>query len=240
MKNWKQAFWLANFELKESKLSFLFLIIFYPFIILGTIANFSSYLDTNFVGIDIFFIFIFTYLTIWAKPKKFQIQQVNDNLVASPAIFMLQQLPIPRDLIVKSRFIIYFVYSIPMQILLLTALYVFTPSLQEMMGISSYISFGLIWLSFGVYIGGVIPASDSGDSASQRKVAVYAILMLIAVIIFFTLFTLFSDHGIVHWTLIIAKKWPALSGSISFVLAFIGLNYWQTYMKKMMEKLDYL
>lgn len=240
MKSWKEAFWLAKFELNESKLRFLLLLLFYPLITLGLISNFESYLEINSVTIDFFFILLFTFAAIWAKPKHFQVQQVSDELVASPAIFLLQQLPITKELIVKSRFIIYFVYSIPPQILLLTLLYLLTPAVHGMIGIGPYLSFVIIWLSFGVYIGGIVPTSDAGDKASRVKVAVYGVLMVIALIAFFTLFTLFSEHGIVHWTLIFAKKWPLLSGSLSIVLAFIGLNYWQRYMNKMIGKLDYL
>src|SRR5690625_652314 len=205
MKSWKEAYWLAKFELKESKLSFLFLLLFYLLIILGLISNFESYLDANFVGLDFFFVLLFTYAGIWTKPKHFQVQQMNDELVASPTILMLQQLPITKDLIVKSKFIIYFVYSVPPQILLLISLYIFTPSLHGMIEISSYLVFAIIWLSFGAYIGGVIPASDAGDKASKLKVAVYGVLLLIALIVFFTIFRLFSDHCIVHWTIFLAK-----------------------------------
>lgn len=240
MKSWQQAFWLAKFELKNSKLSFLYLLLFYPLITLGFISNFESYLDVNFVGIDFFFILLFTFAAIWMKPKQFQIQQMNDKLVASPAMFMLQQLPITKDLIVKSRFIIYFIYSLPPQILLLIFLYLFTPSIHGMMEVSSYLAFAIIWLSFNIYVGGMIPASDAGDKASQRKVAVYAVVMFAGLIAFFTFFNAVSDYGIVHWTLIIAKRWPLLSGALSIILVFIGLNYWQSYMKKVMGKLDYL
>ena len=109
-----------------------------------------------------------------------------------------------------------------------------------MMEVSPYLAFAIIWLSFSIYVGGMIAASDAGDKASQRKVAVYAVVMFAGLIAFFTLFNAVSDYGIVHWTLIIAKRWPLLSGALSIILAFIGLNYWQSYMKKMIEKLDYL
>lgn len=240
MNTWKQAFWLAKFELKESKLNFLLLLIILPLITLGFIASFESYLSLNFVGIDFYFILSFTFAAAWTKPKYFQVQQLNDELVASPSVFMLQQLPISKDLIIKSRLIIYFVYSFPPQILLLIFLYLFTPTIQEMMDLSLYSVFAVIWLSFGVYIGGIIPISDAGDRASPRKVAVYGVLMLVGAIAFFTFFHIVSDYGIVHWTLIIAKKWPILSGVLSVILAYFGLIYWQSYMKKLMEKLDYL
>src|SRR5699024_1887767 len=126
----------------------------------------------------------FTFFPLWTKPERCQVQQINDGLVTSPSMFMLQQLPISKELIIKGRYIIYFVYSFPFHLLLLISLYGLTPSLQEMIGIGSYISFCMIWVSFSIYIGGIIPVSDAGDRASPRKVVVYGVLMLIGTIAF--------------------------------------------------------
>jgi len=183
---------------------------------------------------------LFTFATTWARPKHFQIQQMNDELISSPSIFMLQQLPIKTEMIGKSRFIIYFIYSIPTQIIILISLYVLTPSLQEMIGIGAYIVFSMIWIAFSIYIGGMIPASDAGERVSPINMVVYAVLMVIAAITFFTFFHVVSDYGIVYWTLIFAKKWPILSSVLSIILAFLGLKYWQSYMKKVIGKTDYL
>src|SRR5690625_2465963 len=229
------------FELKQSKLNFLLLLIFLPLIILGFIASFESYLDLNFVGIDFYFILSFTFATVWTKPKYFQVQQLNDELVASPTVVMLQQLPISNELIIKKCFFIFFfIFSFHPHFFLFIALYLFTPTIHGIMDLSLYIVFAIIWLSFGVYMGGIIPTSDAGDRASPRKVVVYAVLMLVGIIAFFTIFHIVSDYGIVHWTLIIAKEWPILSSVFSVIFAYFGFIYWQSYMKKMMEKLDYL
>lgn len=240
MKEWKQAWWLAKFELKASKLSFLLLLLIYPWFTLGFISSFKSYLDANFVGIDIMFILLFTFAPIWTKPKQFQIQQMGNGLIVAPSVIMLQQLPIAIDTIIKSRFIIYLLYTLPIQILFLISVYMLTPALQEMITIGSYFTFAMIWLSFGVYVGGIIPISDAGDQSSTMKVIIYSILMVLGVIAFFTLIQIVLTHGLIHWTLILAKKWPIISAFLSILFAIIGFHYSQRYMKKTIGKMDYL
>lgn len=240
MYNWQQAWWLAKFELKASKLSFLLLLFIYPLFTLSIIASFNEYLDMNFVGIDLIFILSFTFAPIWTKPKQFQLQKMGSGLMAAPTVFICQQLPITRNVIIKSRFIIYFVYTLPVQLLLLSALYLLTPNLQALMSVGSYIAFSIIWLSVGVYVGGAIPASDIGDDSSTLKMTIYTILMVIGVIAFFTFIQMFSAHGLVYWTIIFAKKWPIISALLSILLAIIAINYWQQYTKKTIGKLDYL
>lgn len=240
MEKWQQAWWLAKFELKQSKLHILFLLLLCPLVILGFISNFNDYLSINFVGIDLVFLLLFTFAPIWAKPSHFQIQKINNGFSASPAIFMLQQLPITTHVIVSSRFIIYFIYTIPVQVITLIFLYAFTPALQEMMTIGPYIAFSIIWLSLGIYLGGIIPVGDAGDQSSTLKVAIYSILMLISLIAFFTFLHLVTGNGLVYWTLIFAQKWPILTALLSIIMAIFGLIFGQYYMRKTMGKLDYL
>lgn len=240
MRNWKQAYFLVVSEIRVSKKSFLFLLFFTTLITLGMVSSTEGYIEESYVGYDLFFILMFTVAPVWAKPKYFQIQQMNDELVAAPAVIMLSQLPINRDVIVKSRFIIHFIYTIPVQIILLGCLYFFVPVIQEMMSAGIYFVFAIIWLSFSLYAGSIFPASEAGDKASSLKVVVYGIVMVIGAIIFFTLFQLLSAHGIVYWTIYFAIEWPILSASISLILTIIGLSYWNSYMKKTIAKRDYL
>lgn len=240
MEKWKQAYFLAAAEIKVSKKALLFLLFFTTLITLGILSSTEDYLEKNYVWFDLFFILMFSVAPVWAKPKQFQIQQMNDELVAAPVVVMLNQLPINRDVIVKSRLIIHFIYSIPVQFILLSCLYFFNPTIQEIMPAGTYLVFSFIWISFSLYAGSIFPASEAGDKASSLKVIVYGILMVIGALVFFTLFTLLFKSGIVYWTIYFAQDWPFLSVLISILLTIIGLNYWQKYMKRMIQKIDYL
>ncbi|WP_188454745.1 hypothetical protein [Virgibacillus oceani] len=240
MQDWKHAFWLARFELRASKKGFLGLFVFFIFMMLFFVSSAGSYLENNFAGFDVFFILFFTVSMIWTKPKDFQNKKINGEIFASPSLVMLNQLPIRKGIIVKSRFIVHFVYAFPFQLALLVSLYLLTPELQELMSLGSYGVFSIIWLAFGIYAGSIFPASDAGEKLRATTAIVYGFIFILIALFVFAIFQLISDYGVVQWTIIFAQKWPFLSSILSILLAFFGFNYWQRYMKKTMEKLDYL
>lgn len=242
MQDWKQAFWLATFELSESKRSFIFPFIFFLFLLSYFRSSLPSYLENGFIGYDLFFVLVFSVAAFWAKPKEFQSYKISSNLQASGLLVMQSQLPIKRDVLVKSRFIIHFFYSFPYQVFLLILLYALTPELSELLTFGSYIAFSIIWLSFSIYTGYVFSMSEAGDKTAMTTGAViaYCIVFLIILFFIFTFIHVLFDNGIVYWTIIFAQKWPLLSSAISILLAFFGFKHWQYYMKKTMKKVDYI
>lgn len=242
MQDWKQGFGLAKFELRESKGSLILSLLFFLLMFSSFRSSLPSYIENGFVGYDFFFILIFSVATFWAKPKAFQSNKINSELQASPILVMQSQLPIKREVLVKSRFIIHFFYSFPYQALLLILLYTFTPGLSELLSLGSYIAFSIIWLSFGIYTGYVFPMSEAGDKTATTTGAMIAYLIVFLMIMFFVLIYVhfLFGNGIVYWSIVFAQKWPLLSSAISILLAFLGFKHWQHYMKKATEKLDYL
>lgn len=240
MKAWKEALWLARIELSASILNFLLLFVFILFMVSFIVLQISEYLEGGFISFDLFYLLIFTVGPLWAKPKSFQLQKINDGRYASPAVGMLQQLPIEKEIIIKSRFIISFVYTIPVQLTVLLLLYVFSIPIQNMMSLGMYVAFMIVWISFGVYVGGMFPASDVGDkkrstfyiwgSFIATMIVVIGILMGIQVTF---------GQGIVSFSIALAQKWPILSTCISIFLAIIGFHYWQFSMNKKMNEVDY-
>lgn len=242
MHDWKQAFVLAKFEIRESKQIFIYLFLYYCLFISLFVS--VSYLvgEFYFGGLDIFYLLLFTFVPFWIKPKEFQYQRTNSGMWASPSVIMLTQLPINREIIIKSRFIQYFIYSFPFQLFLLVSLYLLTPNMQTNMSPISYISFSVIWLSFGVYAGLSIVTTDAGDKYGKGNRKLYMAFgfgILLAVILLILCFGLIFNYGIVHWTIIFAQKWPLISSAISILLVFLGFKHAQNHMKKTMEKVDY-
>lgn len=243
MYEWKHAFALAKFEMNESKQVFIYLFLYYCLFV-GLFVSISYLVgDFYFGGLDIFYLLLFTFVPFWIRPKEFQYQKTHGGMWASPAIITLTQLPIKKDIIIKSRFILYFIYSFPFQLFLLVSLYTLTPNLQTTMSLGSYIAFSIIWLSFGIYTGLSIVTTDAGDGYKREKHKLYMTLsfvILLAVILLILCFGLIFKHGIVHWTIIIAQKWPLISAAISILLVFLGFKHAQQHMKKTIEKVDYL
>src|SRR5690625_134521 len=113
MKIWKQALWLANFELKASIVNILLCWFVLSFLGLIFLTSFNGYVENNYVGFDIFFLLIFSYAPYWLRSRHFQYQKISDRLYASPTWIMQRQLPIPKEILIKSRFLIYLAYLLP-------------------------------------------------------------------------------------------------------------------------------
>ncbi len=239
MKRWQQAFWLSKFELLHSKKSIftlLFLLVPYSFFLTVSIP---SYLEEHFMLYDIFFLLIFGVAAIWAKPKEYQYQKIADDMWAQPFTVFLNQLPIPREIVVRSRFLIYFIYSLPFHLAVLVIMYSFGPELRQTLPPLEFIAFSLIWLSFGICYGSVYPASDSGDKVTNVKMAFYAFVLLGSFTLLLFAVPYLSSHGLVGLTIMVASKWPIISSVISIIAAGVSVTFWMKYMKNHMNKLDY-
>src|SRR5699024_8634034 len=208
MQDWKQAFWLAKFELSESKRVFINLFLYFSLFIVVFVTTSYAVGDFYFGGLDVFFLLLFTYVPVWIRPKAFQYQKTGTGMWASPAVMMQTQLPIPKKIITKSRFIIYFIYSFPFQLFLFVSLYVFSPNISSDISPMTYIVFSIIWLSFGIYGGNSALLTDVGAQIKGGKIYfVLTILLWLAIVLFITFFGVIFQHGIVHWTMIFAQKW---------------------------------
>lgn len=246
MNEWKLALSLAKFELTASPVHLLMLYLLSPllifFIVLFMInPQLSEYLQTNYVGFDLLFLFIFLWAPAWLRPRSFLIQSINDNdeFWAAPTYVSQLQWPISLNTLIKSRLIIYFFLSFPLQGIFLFIMYITSGALQTIITPGEYIVFCILWLAAGVYLGYVMPASDVGDKMNAKSIAIAFFILVAGGIAVITFFHLIIGHGIIYSAILLAKKYPILSTIGSFVLLVAGLYYWTFYMKKQTQKLDY-
>ncbi|MGI2327018.1 hypothetical protein [Planococcus sp. YIM B11945] len=240
MNKWKQAYRLAAYEMKASVKNFLLILAFYTAMSLIFMLSFDVYLEGEFAFFDLLFLLIFFIFPAWMKSKEFQMQKMDGDLWTSPSIIMLQQLPILKDIIVKSRFIIHAFCSFPFQLILFIAMPLLSENFRNMMTPAAYIAFVLIWLSLSVSIGFIMAASEAGGNFKTKTIILSLVCLLIGVAAFYILFPLLSDKGFVHWTMFIAADWTLLSVIAAIVLCVAGWNYWQADMRKTIKKTDYL
>ncbi len=240
MNTWKQASSLAWFELRKSKMSLLYFAIMLLASTILFVSMLSSYLQKSFVGMDVFFLIAFGFSPVWMKPKEFQYQKIDERTWGSPLFITLSQLPIKKEVLAGSRFIVYFTYAIPFQILLLISLYVFSSDIRVTMSPAAYFIFSVIWMAYGICVGGAFPAVDAGDHITLQKSIVQAILLFFALMIMLVIFHIAFGFGLVAWTIILAKEWPLVSTVVSIITAIIGYRYYVNYAYKKMAKIDYL
>lgn len=240
MSSWKQAFSLAWFELRKSKIG-----LWYLFVVLIAVSilfedMLPGYLENNFVGMDVFFLIAFGVPPVWMKRKEFQYQKIDENTWGSPLFITLTQLPIKKEVLVGSRFIIYFTFAIPFQIFLLISLYMFSNEIRATMPPTAYVVFAIIWIAYGTCLGGAFPAVDAGDRITLFKSTVQAIAFLTILFAALTAFNLLYGDGLVTWTIMLANEWPILSILVSIIVAIITIRYYVNYAYKKMKTIDYL
>lgn len=241
MKDWKQAAALAKFELRNSKKALIplgFMLITYTFVI---VYSAPMLIDTNFFLFDLFFLIFIGMAASWAKPKEFQINKMRNGSWSAPYFVMLHQLPIRREILIKNRFFIYFVYSIPFHALFLISIYAFSETIRTVMTFPEYVAFTIIWLSFGISWGTVYPLTDLGAETKMDtfKLIIYTILFLAPIIGGVILLQWFTGYGVVYWSMIIAKNWPLLSSNLAVILAAVSTVFALRQADKKIAKFDY-
>lgn len=239
METWKKAFSLASFELKASWKS-IFTFILSLVIITTLFAPMFSELGQKLKFFhDLLFLIIFTMLPSWIRTKEFQFQKIGEETWGTPYFIFLHQMAIPKEILLKSRFINYFILAIPLHVLLFVLLFIFSEA-RNVFSFGEYIVFSVIWICFGIYAGALFPTSDTGDNISNFKLTIYTILLILGIGgLFFFVYFIFGGHGIVYWSMEAAKQWPLIASILSILLAIAGVKYWLHYAARNMQNIDY-
>ncbi|WP_017185054.1 hypothetical protein [Alkalibacillus haloalkaliphilus] len=239
MKSWKEGFWLATFELKvdlwKRIANQILLVCLFSFIV---ISMFDGYIENNVMGFDIVFLLLFFYSASWALPKAFQYQKISQNTYASPYFTLLNSIPIQRGSVIRSRFIVSFINTVPIQIVILLLLYYFSPEIQNMLTATEYIAFSIIWLGIGLSFGSLLPASDVGDHVTKL-----GFIMISITFVFFGMLILFLFNvlvsGVVYSTITLATKWPLYSVIFTIIITIVSLKSWIKYAENKVDRMDY-
>lgn len=235
MNNRSNIIWLVKFELRHS-VYHLLLLIPLVFIFLFVIHSLvPAYLEVATMGLDFFLFFTVLTMSQITRPKDFQIQKINGKYYAAPFLILLNQLSIPRNVIVKYRFLSYVIIYTIFFILLFLGLY---PAFNNELTIPSYFVFTIIWYCIGIYLGCATPRYEAISNMGRNIVIAH----VSAPFVFFGYIFLFYkwfNLGLIGWTIYIASEYKIISVFISLLFTWIGWIYWQKRMKQKMSQADY-
>src|SRR5690625_3057449 len=105
----KEALWLTKFELKHAYKNLLLLIPIILLVIIFIQSLVPNYLEQSTMGLDMVMLLTFVLLSQMTRPKDLQMQKMQGHFYAAPFLIALNQLPIPKKLIVQYRFLSYFI-----------------------------------------------------------------------------------------------------------------------------------
>ncbi|MEF7564917.1 hypothetical protein V4V35_18085 [Bacillus infantis] len=238
MNEWKEAMWLVKFELGKSARGFIQLILNTVLFLGVTVLAFSLGIGKTAI-VDFMFMILFGFSGAWSRTKDFQSQKVQRDVWASPYFMTLSQLPIRKGILVKSRFLTYFMTVIPAQLIFMILLYSFSPSLNHELGIGGFAAFTLMWLAFSIFFGLSFPAMEAGDMINRTRMVIYSIMLYGGGIAAVILFNTYSS-GLVGWTIMAAGKWPIFTSLLAIAAAAACTLFYKKYMLKKMSTIDYL
>src|SRR5690625_1383975 len=112
MDKWRQMTFLAKMELKGSSVNLLLCWLALSFFGILILFEISTRLMEGNVGVqyDIILLYGLGFGPFLFRAKHFKYLKISHHLQASPTLIMQSQLPIPKDILVRSRFIIYLGY----------------------------------------------------------------------------------------------------------------------------------
>lgn len=239
MGGWSLAWRLAWMELRTSLRTTAFLLVIYSAMSVGFATVFEVYARGDLFIYDLMFLFIFLLFPAWMKGKDFQVIRIGHDLWTSPAIVMLQQLPITKETIVKSRFLIYLSYSFVFLLMLLGALPVVSAEFRDMMTPLSFVTLFLVWFSFSVAVGLLMAASEAGGNYSTKSFVIAWIQIIAALAVLYIIWRYVLPAGLLMMTIQAAKDWTLITLAAAVVAAIAGWNLWQHKMKGYMNNADY-
>ncbi|WP_096272973.1 hypothetical protein [Paucisalibacillus globulus] len=241
MNNWRYAFEITKLELQKSIYNILLAYLVTGLFMAVFITQLPSYLEEGTAFIDFLFLTVFGLSPLIPKPKSFETQHINYRFIASPMVVMQQHLALNHDTIIKSRLIIHSIYTFPVQLIGLIAIYFATP-LFSILSVGSFISFVAMWLSLSFLSGYLVPRLSLGVRGfwvSNSGLSIILIILCVLLFFFIIMVHSLSGHGIVYWSIMIAKELPILVTGVSIILIMISYILWNSKMKKVLNTISY-
>lgn len=245
MYNWKKAAKLAAMEMRESAIVFasiasLVLVAVFFVAILGVNVDFNG-TDTMTL-FDIIFAVLFVFLPVsLTAPKFMPMQRSKTGTDSAPAVMMLMQLPVKRDIIGKSRFILNMTYT-GLYAVLIMPLFYFAAPFKDTLSPLQYTAFSIFWICFALLIGGGMKLSGDFYTTGVtvlKQIAALAVLLLSIALVHYA-FVFILGTGAVHASVLAAKHAPVITSLISLALAATGLHFTHLHNVKIMHKKDFL
>lgn len=236
MSEWKQAWSVALLEMRTNKKGYL-LIAFFAAIYLFVIMLMSIERVNTFL-IDLFMILL-VWVPMLMRGKAYTAQKLENGLYASRFVILLSQFPISKKVIIKSRFILTFLFNVCLNALLLSILYFSVEAFnRQLLGIAVII-FILIWLCVGYQTGAMIPASEIGKTYTPFKLIFFSIYLYGSLAIIIFIFHVFLKMSIVEWTIYLANEQQVITMISLFVIMVLTHIYGKYEAKKAIDWVDY-
>lgn len=240
MKTWLSAWHLAKYELQAFHVQLLSCWFFLSVLGLLFLTNFNTYMAGNYVMFDGMFIFLFSFGPYFFKVRHFEYKKGLHQVWASPILHLQLQLPIPLNILARSQLLVYLGYFIPFYLFTFVMMYMMSSKFNSAFSLPDFLVFMSLWLALSLFIGIILPACDVVNSRTIKTTTIRRIIVVLVMLIPLVLFYRIYHIGFVAWTMGVVITAPLLAMLFSIVV-LIGMTlFGPYYMKKIIQKSDYM
>ena len=241
-KEWRDAWWLAKFEFKQTKLNvslILLGIILFAFVFSMNLWELRK--DTfTVVFIDWLFVSAVILAPLMGRTKNFALTRVYGDFWGSLYFNYLKQTAISEKTLVRSRFIIFGCQSLVLNVILFVIIYFASESFQNQLSSGSFVLFSLLWIIIGLAVSLSFAASEVGSEVPSWKMILYCVLFYGGIIAIAIWYYSAAEWGMLGGTILLIEQFPFWTMMSAVILLIISCYYWNRYAVKMMHKNNYL
>lgn len=236
---WSHTWWLTKKELKYNRIYFILtfiMVLFFSLIAssqLEQLAN-QGLNETMFrqhFPLDVIFLVLtMSFGVLFVSTPYLSFRTIKEDPF-SKRMALYRSLPIPLDVLSRSRMLLMIVILLVLSAAFFIALYLgVSEDFFLFLSRSEYIAFALLWIGFALFFNGINPVVEFGTSG--RFLYIYSLFLFIFFIVMKLAFIFIVGQGIVEWSISIILKYGWKASILSLVIGGIASYLWYLVLKK--------
>ncbi|TSB44986.1 hypothetical protein [Alkalicoccobacillus porphyridii] len=205
-------------------------------------GEFFDFIDGTFgvhAMVDVFVLSYAMYFIYSIRPKSFRMHEQKGGLYSAPFLLLLRTMPFSEKVIVRSRVYLYVMISLVLNSIVGSLTYFVATDLRELIPVSLFPVWLIVWNVIMLLGGTYIPASEAGKIYTKKYLTFFNLIFFIGGIAGLLLIAIYSGNGLFAWAVIFMINYPIWSLIISILIGFLSIICTSYYMKRYMREVDY-
>lgn len=244
---WRSTWWLTKKELKYNRVYF-----FLTFIMVLFFSLITSSLLEQLAGQElgrnvflrhfpldaIFMVLMVSSGILFISTPYLSFRTIKEDPF-SKRMALYRSLPIPLDVLSRSRMLMMIVILLVFSTVFFTVIYFgVDDGFFLLLPKSEYIPFALLWIGFTLFFNAINPVVEFGTSG--KFLYIYSCFLFFLFPMLKLTFFLTVGKGIVEWSLSITLKYGWTASIISLVIGGLAIYLWHSVLKKRLLNRDYV
>lgn len=188
---------------------------------------------------DVVLLSIVLYYPLLLRLPPFRSADLKSGLYAAPFYVYATRLPIPQRVLMRSRFVLSFVYTVGATVIAIVLAYVYPGTVRSLFTPGEFGAFLTMWGLVAAAASGLIVAGEVGGTYTKKEIFGYSTVFLFVVIVALFGLKWFTGDIFVGLTIELSKNAPLKGMAGTFGLAVVLNGIWYLEAKRYARKVDY-